>query len=64
MITTKPRNDPRVTIGRIEQLTDKRVLTKDQVRAMLQLLHPDRYRGDSPDLAARMFLFFKDYEGV
>lgn len=31
---------------------------------MLQTFHPDRYKGDNPEAALRMFIFFRDYEGV
>lgn len=43
---------------------DARILTKQQVRKLLQLLHPDKYRGHNADLAREMFEFFVNYEGL
>jgi len=63
--STRDRRDGaqvHVTLG--DAIVDSRVLTKAQVRFMLQSFHPDRYRGDNPVGAAKMFAFFLNYEGV
>ena len=58
MKITQPKN---FTLS--SPVLDPRILTRAQVRAMLQLLHPDKYGGTNPKLAEQMFHFFKTYEG-